>query len=81
MNIDKLGSDVSVRVCPSRTDVVSAAQLRTPRATLRYWRHLGTRPRSFKIGRRVMYHGSDLEAWIADQRDHEPRPGSRVGDG
>jgi hypothetical protein len=29
--------------------------LRTPEGTLRYWRHLGSGPRSFKIGRQVRY--------------------------
>jgi hypothetical protein len=29
--------------------------VRVPLATLRYWRHLGTGTRSFRIGRRVRY--------------------------
>ena len=29
--------------------------VRVPVATLRYWRHLGTGPRSFRIGRSVRY--------------------------
>ena len=33
----------------------AAGVLRTPVATLRYWRHLGTGPRSFRLGRRVLY--------------------------
>jgi hypothetical protein len=33
----------------------AAALLRAPVATLRYWRHLGTGPRSFRLGRRVLY--------------------------
>lgn len=28
--------------------------LRTSPSTVRYWRHLGTGPRSFKLGRRVV---------------------------
>jgi hypothetical protein len=28
--------------------------VRVPVATLRYWRHLGTGPRSFRIGRSVI---------------------------
>ena len=31
----------------------AAAIVRAPIATLRYWRHLGTGPRSFRLGRRV----------------------------
>lgn len=41
---------------------------RTPVATLRYWRHMGSGPRSYKIGRRVVYDESDVVAWIAAQR-------------
>jgi len=45
-----------------------AAILRTPEATLRYWRHLGTGPRSFRVGRHVRYLLSDVESWVSDQR-------------
>jgi predicted DNA-binding transcriptional regulator AlpA len=38
-------------------------------ATLRYWRHLGTGPRSFRLGRRVVYRLADVGAWIEAQ-DH-----------
>ena len=42
---------------------------RVPAATLRYWRHLadGSGPRSFKIGRRVMYKQSDVDTWLDQQ--------------
>jgi predicted DNA-binding transcriptional regulator AlpA len=46
-----------------------AAIVRAPVATLRYWRHLGAGPRSFRIGRRVVYRVSDLQAWIDQQAD------------
>jgi excisionase family DNA binding protein len=49
----------------------AAAVLRTPKATLRYWRHLRTGPRSFKIGRRVLYRASELHEWINAQHDHD----------
>lgn len=39
-----------------------------PEATLRYWRHLGTGPRSYKIGRRVVYDLADVQAWLDEQR-------------
>jgi predicted DNA-binding transcriptional regulator AlpA len=45
----------------------AAAFLRTPIATLRYWRHLGTGPRGFRLGRRVMFRREDLERWLTDQ--------------
>ena len=40
---------------------------RRPIDTLRYWRHIGTGPPSFKLGGRVVYRESDLEAWIEEQ--------------
>ena len=42
----------------------AADLLRAPVATLRYWRHLGTGPRSFRVGRRVFYRADDLQEWI-----------------
>jgi excisionase family DNA binding protein len=50
--------------------IAEAAQLlRAPVATLRYWRHLGTGPTSFRLGRRVLYRRDDLQAWIDARRD------------
>ena len=46
-----------------------AELLRVPPATLRYWRHLGTGPRSFRIGRHVRYYRGDVEAWLSNQRE------------
>jgi excisionase family DNA binding protein len=42
------------------------AMVRAPAETVRYWRHIGKGPRSFKVGRRVLYRRSDVEAWIED---------------
>lgn len=36
--------------------------------TVRYWRHIGTGPRSFKVGRRVLYAREDVEAFIEQAR-------------
>ena len=47
----------------------AAELLRAPVATLRYWRHLGNGPCSFRLGRRVVYRRDDLLAWIDAQRD------------
>jgi predicted DNA-binding transcriptional regulator AlpA len=33
--------------------------------TVRYWRHVGYGPRSFKVGRRVLYEAQDVRAWLA----------------
>jgi predicted DNA-binding transcriptional regulator AlpA len=41
--------------------------VRVPVATLRYWRHLGTGPRSFRIGRGVRYWRTEVFAWLDDQ--------------
>ena len=54
---------------PELLTITEAAELvRAPVATLRYWRHLGTGPRSFRLGRRVLYRRDDLHEWIAQQR-------------
>jgi hypothetical protein len=42
-------------------------------ATLRYWRHLGTGPNSFRLGRRVLYRRADLRSWIDAQADQSRR--------
>ena len=41
--------------------------VRVPVATLRYWRHLGSGPRSFRIGRSVRYWRREVFAWLAEQ--------------
>lgn len=38
-------------------------------ATLRFWRHQGTGPKSAKLGRRIVYRAADVEAWIDAQFD------------
>lgn len=44
-----------------------AEMTRTNPATLRYWRSVGDcGPKSFKLGRRVLYHRADVEQWIAE---------------
>ncbi len=51
-----------------------AAVLRTPVATLRYWRHLGVGPDGFRLGRRVVYRRQDVERWVAErQQAQTPR--------
>ncbi len=46
-----------------------AKERRISPATLRYWRHRGEGPKSFKLGRRVMYKRADVEAWVQAQYD------------
>lgn len=38
-----------------------------PEATLRFWRHQGTGPKSARLGRRVVYREADVQAWIDAQ--------------
>ena len=55
---------------PELLTIAEAAEvLRTPVATLRYWRHRNTGPRSFRLGRRVLYRRDDLHVWIDAQRE------------
>ncbi len=52
----------------------AAAALRTPVATLRYWRHLGVGPDGFRLGRRVVYRRVDVDRWVAErQQAQSPR--------
>ena len=50
--------------------------VRAPIATLRYWRHLGTGPHSFRIGRSIRYWHHDVTTWLHEQSNvtgrHEP---------
>ena len=58
-----------------------AAIVRAPVATLRYWRHLGTGPRSFRVGRGVRYWRTDVTTWLEQQQrsDHAAVDGSTSG--
>jgi excisionase family DNA binding protein len=59
---------------PDLLTISEAAELlRTPVATLRYWRRLGTGPASFRLGRRVLYRRDDLQSWIDVQREQAGR--------
>ena len=64
------GSDYPVERASQLLTIEEAALLlRAPVATLRYWRHLGTGPQSFRLGRRVLYRRDDLRAWIDARPD------------
>ena len=65
-------SDHATGLQPELLTITEAAELlRAPVATLRYWRHLGTGPRSFRLGRRVLYRRDDLRAWIDAQHSQD----------
>ena len=53
---------------PLLTPQEAAELLRSKDRTLERWRHAGGGPPFVKIGRRVVYRLSDLEAWLAQQR-------------
>ena len=64
-------SDDPARREPELLTITEAAELlRAPVATLRYWRRLGTGPRSFRLGRRVLYRSADVRGWIDAQQGH-----------
>ena len=63
---DRIADDL-----PELLTIAEAADvLRTPVATLRYWRHQGIGPRSFRLGRRVLYRRDDVHAWINAKREN-----------
>jgi DNA-binding transcriptional MerR regulator len=51
-----------------------AERLRSPISTLRFWRHSGTGPASFKVGRRVVYREADVLAWLDEQMRRDGTP-------
>ena len=50
-----------------------ATLCRTPPDTVRYWRHVGKGPASFRVGRRVLYPSAAVEEWLAALQAGEVR--------
>lgn len=48
--------------CDDELDLIA------PRGKRAQWRHRRVGPNYLKMGRRVKYHGADLNAWIAANR-------------
>lgn len=46
-----------------------AELLRTSPESVRFWRHVGKGPQSFKVGRRVLYASAEVESWLAAARE------------
>lgn len=46
-----------------------ASRLRTSVETLRYWRSVGKGPKSYKVGRRVLYDAPDVARWLTDRKE------------
>lgn len=49
-----------------------AELLRMPTESVRFWRHVGKGPASFKVGRRVLYAVEDVEAFIEQAKAGAP---------
>ncbi len=47
------------------------------REKLAQWRHKGIGPAFYKLGRKIVYHGADLNAWADANRID---PGAAAGD-
>jgi hypothetical protein len=59
---------------PTTCRINEAAEiLRADIDTLRYWRHLGIGPRSFKIGRRIFYWRGEVHRWLREQEAADTR--------
>lgn len=41
-----------------------AARARTTPKTVRHWRYTGKGPVGFRVGRRLLYRASEVEAWL-----------------
>jgi predicted DNA-binding transcriptional regulator AlpA len=52
---------------------------RIPLATLRFYRHAGKGPKSFRLGNRVVYKKADVEAWIESRYNADDAAGQRAG--
>lgn len=50
---------------PLMREAEAAAHIGTPQATLTWWRHVGRGPRYLKVGRRIFYRQSHLDAFLA----------------
>ena len=53
---------------------VAEQWVKRPLSTLRFWRHTGEGPKSFKLGGRVVYKREDVEQWIEDQYSKSDGP-------
>lgn len=53
----------------------AAAYSRVPEGTLRYWRARDEGPASFRLGRRVIYRRSALDAWMEAEAAKTTRGG------
>lgn len=56
----------------SPNDLLSTSEVatlcRVSESTVRHWRHHSEGPLGFRVGRRVRYRRSDVDAWLEAQR-------------
>jgi hypothetical protein len=60
---------VGARIAKNLTTEEVAERFRTSPESVRFWRHTGKGPRSFRVGKRVLYSLEDVEAWERDARE------------
>lgn len=58
-----------------------AERFRTSPGTVRYWRHVGKGPASFRVGAKALYDVALVEAWEADQQATQYAEAVRRRDG
>lgn len=46
-----------------------AAELGVPQSTVYAWRHKGSGPRGYRLGRAVRFRRADIEVWLAERAD------------
>lgn len=46
-----------------------ADYLRVPISTIYAWNHRGSGPKRMRVGKRVLYRLSDVEAWLVEQEE------------
>lgn len=66
--IDLEPSPEAPRAEPQLLDSLDLERLTgTAASTWRYWAHIGTGPKSFKLGRRRVWRKSEVLRWLAEQ--------------
>jgi hypothetical protein len=49
-----------------------AEELKTPVHTIHYWRSKGTGPKGIKVGKRILYRSTDVDAWLDKKAAEDP---------
>ena len=61
------GTPFQAAVRPLWSIIDVSTFLGVPVATLYQWRHLGTGPKAYRLGKHLRYRQADVEAWLADR--------------